>query len=371
MILSRLVWAAVAVPLFGTAMTVALADIPPSVVTSADASAHRAEISAYIKEQTFRLSNEDAAIRSAARDALAQKVTTGNPSQAFVDVYIESAVPELTKLLADAKLETRLNAAIVSFRLSEKDRNAKLAPVAIAAMGDKQLPVILWGAKSAAQILPGALLAQAGNAPLPLLAKINETAAAHVNDMVAVEAYDALTLTTGSTDPAALPNRFPNQNWGKLVPLVLPDFQKFWDARLKQYVNGDPAEVAAEIVPARFVSVQRTWTSLKPDQQAALMQMLVNQLSLAGERAAVGGANKDAYIKVVQVTASSLGAIGSHEGASGLENAARAANVLTNTSNATSITNAVNGVVTAVKAIPKFSKLQDLPKISASTAGPG
>lgn len=371
MILSRLVWAAVAVPLLGTGLTGALADIPPSVVTSADAGASRPVISDYVKEQAFRLSNEDAATRSAARDALVQKVSTGTPSQAFVDVYIESAVPELTKLLADAKLETRLNAAIVCYRFSEKDRNARLAPVAIAAMGDKQISVVLWGTKAAAQILPNALQAHAGTAPLPLLVKVNETTAAHVNDMVVVEAYDALTLTTGSTDPAAMPTRFPAATWSKLVPQVLPDLQKLWEARLKQYVSGDPIEATAETVPARFVSVQRTWTSLKPDQQAKLMQMLVNQLSLAGERAAVGGANKDAYIKVMNLTGGSLVAIAGHEGAAGLEPPARAATALTNTSNPTSITNAVNGVVTAVKAIPKFSKLQDPPKISASTAGPG
>ncbi len=355
------------VPAAGAATAGGQTALPATITASpnADKTPEREIVQKYVQEQVEKLKAEDSAARTSARDALISRVgggggaTTAHP--VFIDFFSGEINTEIKKALADPKLETRLNAAIVVARIAPSDKAAKLSEAAVVALGDQQAPVVLWGMKAAAQLLPNALIVQPKNNPL--LAKISEVGLARAGTTTVVEAYDALTLTSESTDSTLLRDRIKEAEWKKLVPLLLPELNKLWAARLDLYATGKIAEPMAEVIPAVFISQQRSWSALTPEQQAATMQMLHDQLSLAGELASAGLPEKAAYTRVVQRTASAIQVIAQQENNKALGDAASAAVKVQENTPGPAIGAATTQVLAAIKAAPKFAATKPPPKV--------
>ncbi|HRK31652.1 MAG TPA: hypothetical protein PLD59_11285 [Tepidisphaeraceae bacterium] len=338
------------------------ADLPLSVVTSPDADkgANREAIKKHVAEQVEKLVSEDPAVRTSGRDGLVSRVTqTAHP--VFVDFYCSEINIQIRPALADAKLESRLNAAIVLARLAPADRAAKLSESVITVLGDKQEPVKLWGMKAAAQLLPSSITVQSLNNPL--LAKVSEVAQSAAGSTLIVEAYDGLTLTTHSSEVIALRDRYSNADWERLIKVVMPEFRKLWATRLDQYIEGKVIEPMAEQIPTNFVSPLRSWTAMGKDQQVVVMQMLLNQLSLAGELAGDALEAKPAYIRVIQRTAGAIQVIAQHENNRALGDVASAIGKLPDTAAAATIEGAIAPMQKAIIAVPKFASIKPAPKV--------
>jgi hypothetical protein len=348
------------------------AEIPDSIKTSVDASKQRDTIQAFIREKISALIGPDPVARSAARESLIDNaaIDKSNTSVAYKDVYAEELDNELVKAIKGASMEGRLNAAIVAARVARGDRGAQLADTAIAAISDESEPVMLWGVKIAAQLMPAAL--SVSKTP-PVLTKITTVAAGEPPARVIPEIYDVLTLTSYSSDPQAIRSVIPDAQWRTLVPLISPELFKFWRARLSGIAAGSNVEPAAEVIPPKFVGVLRTWSAMPPAQQVEAMQLLVDQLSLAAERfSSAAGAERDAFLQVLKSTGSALEVIGggSLERSPALEGAARAVRNLGPNSTGAAVDNAVLQAISAVKAIPKFSQLKPAPSVAPPSTRP-
>lgn len=323
-------------------------------------------IQSFIRAQVGRLKGTDATARAAARDALVSEsgatAAAGSISAAYRDVYASVLNAELATLFPASPLETRVNAAIVAARVAPRDINAHLDGVARAALADPQQPVILWGLKAAAQLIPASLSARPANNTL--LASVAKAAAANLNSTLVVDAYDALTLTSHSGDIRQLRDQIPDDRWRKLVPLVFPELGKLWQARLELFASGAPIDPSPERIPAVFVtSLRGNWQLMTQQQQAQAMQWMINQLSLAGERALQSPQEKELFIGTVyRSTAAALLVVGEAEGNEALQTAGRSAAGLSGTAQAGTIQQATENVISAVRATPKFAQLQTPPK---------
>lgn len=364
-----------AVPTLTLAPAAAAQAIPDTVKSATAVDQISPPVQAFIREQVARLKGVDPAARSAARDALVAESgalsAPGIPAAgtaAYRDVYATLLNAELTTLFPAAPLEARLNAVIVAARVAPRDINAHLEGVAKAAITDKQDPVVLWGMKAGAQLLPASLSVRPANNAL--LAAISKSAAEHLTSTLVIDAYDALTLTSYSGDIRQLRDQIPDDRWRKLVPQVLPELYKVWQARLELYASGKAIDPSPERIPAVFVtSLRGNWQLLTPPQQLQAMQCMVNQLSLAGERATLAAGEKELFISTVyKSTAAALLVVGESERSDALQSAGRSAGALSGTAQPASIEQATAGVLSAARSIPKFAQLQPPPK--AQTPSP-
>lgn len=377
---SPAVWfaaAALALPLlFRPPPAAAQAPIPDAIKTGTEPERQRAAVQQYIKAHVERLSADDPSARTTSRDALvsesgATAAAAGGssaPTASYIDVYAAELNTELARILsaADASMEARLNAAIVVQRVARADRNARLEPAARAALAAKAEPVVLWGLKASAQLLPSSLAVRRTNNEL--LAQVLATGLERGTNVLAIDAYDALTLTSYSTAADQLRVTIPDARWRELVPVVWPALAKLWAARLDRYAQAPspdgstPAvDPSPEQIPASFVGSVRTWPALQPPQQLEAAQLLLNQLTVAAERVVAGGSERDAFANVARRTAAALSVIGEAEGNAALREAGRAAAGLGANATPAAVRQAAAAVVTAAKAVPKFSKLQSPP----------
>ncbi|MCS7034203.1 MAG: hypothetical protein NZ561_09435, partial [Phycisphaerae bacterium] len=180
-----------------------------------------------------------------------------------------------------------------------------------------------------------------------------------------------LTLTFDSSSAQQLPARISDTAWKSLVPLVFPELEKFWTARLAIYAKGEPVECVAETIPVRFVSWPRTWSALSEQQQASAVQATYNQLSLAFEHAsASSGVAREAYLRVMQFSADGLATIATMEpGSEALSAAARTVRSLQPGGPPEAAQQAMNDLRATIRRVPKFQKLVEAPRRVA--AGPG
>lgn len=368
---------ALAVPLLIPVQPAAAqAPIPDAIKTGTEPERQRIAVQQYIKAQVERLSSTDPAARAAARDALvsesgataAPSAGANAPTASYIDVYATELNAELSRVLtaAETPMEAKLNAAIVVQRVARGDRNARLEPSAKAAMSAKADPVALWGVKASAQLVPASLGVRPRNNDL--LAQVLATTQARKSDVLVVDAYDALTLTTYSTPADQLRVSIPDARWRELVPLVWPALAKHWSARLERFdpgagtnASGSPVDPSAEQIPASFVGSVRTWPALQPAQQLEAAQLLINQLSAAAERVVAGGDDREAFGNVARRTAAALSVIGDTEGNAALRDAGRAAAGLGPNATVAAVRQAATAVITAARAVPKFAKLQPPP----------
>jgi hypothetical protein len=204
-----------------------------------------------------------------------------------------------------------------------------------------------------------------------LLAAVSESAMQNADTVLIVDAYDALTLTSYSSDARQLRDLIPEDRWRKLVPLVFPELLKLWSARLDMYARGAPIDPSAERIPALFVGNLRTWPALPGPQQVQAMQMMVNQLSLSGDRAIASAVEKDLFVNTVyRPTAGAISVIGQAENLEAIVNAGRAGNGISGSTVATAIEQATNNIIGAVKSSTKFSSLKPPPELSAQAGTP-
>jgi hypothetical protein len=165
-------------------------------------------------------------------------------------------------------------------------------------------------------------------------------------------------------------DQIPEDRWRKLAPIVFPELGKLWQARLDLYVRGAPIDPTPERIPAQFVTTQRSWRALSPQQQLQSMQWMMNQLSLAGDRAGLAAADKEAFINgVYKNTAGAIVVVGQLENSEALQAAGRTANAVSPSAQPQAIEQATAGVLTAAKAVAKFANLQPPPE--AQTPAPG
>ena len=130
-------------------------------------------------------------------EALARQVTapgTGSLSAGFLSAYAGLVNDELLKIAQSPDTRVRLNVAIVSARVAEGAKNAKLAPLTAALLKDASDGVLWWALRSARAVIPY----DNTNQLIPVIVELGRT-----RPGVITAVYDALAVPQGTGANAA------------------------------------------------------------------------------------------------------------------------------------------------------------------------
>jgi hypothetical protein len=271
--------------------------LPAGAKTAADVAQFEAQIQSFVQAQAQKLASAaDPSAQSAGRDALV-KAVDDQPSPAFLDTYAHLLNDELLKLAENENMRVRLNAAIVAARVAEKANNARLSEAARKFLQDEATPVVMWGMTTAKWVVP-AIMAdplQRQNNPLP--AELVPALKNHPAGPIVSDTYDALGLGIFQNITAVPPGL------DAVIPLML-DLIAY---RVDLYTQDIPDEPWADQKAGLFFQNRGVWQSLKPPQQVAAIQALLNLTSVAAQQTKNGtDADKEQLVDLVRQLAGSM-----------------------------------------------------------------
>jgi hypothetical protein len=276
--------------------------------TEADKPAQKAQIVAAIQKQVELLKGSDLEQRGKARDGLINELNpVGNQkfNATFLDVYAMEIDKQLTPLATDTDVRIRLNVAIIVKGVAEKSENTRLLNITELLMDDKSDAVLMWAVRAAGCVLPPLLQAGVPEQQKKLLLKIKESAK---NPALIGLAYEALTLNY--LNWKAVP-----ANLDKVIQLLFPELIGLMEQRGEMLRTGkDMAEPSAERVAMNFLVNKRIWDKCTDAQRLQTVQVILNDLSFAGHRAVLPGADKEQLTLLVRGAGLALGAAGQFAG---------------------------------------------------------
>jgi hypothetical protein len=273
------------------------ATLAPSVYENP--TGERPKIDAFVSSLVINLVNDkDQVAQSKARDALISalypKGAAQPPAQpAFMFEYGRALDAALSARLAPnlkPTLRQRLNIAIVAARAAAALGNDRLAPTVILLLNDPAEPIVLWGMKAAAPLVPELMKLQGNaNKPPPLVAAIGPAVLRHPTGEIFDEAYSALSLNH---------------------KLIFDELIKLWENRLIQYQNGIPEDPSVDGKAVFAVTTANMWNTVltKQADREKVMQMVSDQLYAVAQRADEVGQG-EMWEQLVRVTARSGGAV--------------------------------------------------------------
>lgn len=322
----------------------------------------------FLDAQMTRLASDQPAERSSARDALISVVAPAlanqpAPTAQFFDVYANLLNQRLLSLITEeTPVQVRLNAAIVTGRVAEQVQNARLSPVVVQLLEDRNEGVVLWGLRAARFVLPSVLSSPilANQNPLiPAIEKVQQRYSS--NGLISAGSYEALTWPDRrSLNP---------QQYQMVVQHVLPPLQNMLERRVAMYERGVPPEPVAERMATAFLAEASAWSAQTPDQQLRTVQLMVNLVSYAAQRATAAQALARAELtEIVARTAQALWVIGQSIGAPQLQQAVTEASRVGPATPNAQLLEAVRKIHPAVVAIQRFNGIQPPAELPPPTA---
>lgn len=341
--------AVLAIGLIACAATIArAAGLPANVVTSL--SPPQDTINQYIAQAMIELKSSDPARQQAGRDALINFVAPApnppQPSPTFMLMYAQALNQQLAAIANATDLRTRLNAAIATAKVAEKNDNEKLVPTITALLNDKNEAVALWGMKAAKFVIPR------GTEGAKLIQQVVETARRFPSSTTI--AYQALISGPGPSAPA------------------IDALHKLMQARIDLYRTEVPTDPLAEYLAMNQLVDTKWWSAQNAAQQQKTRQLLTNLASVAGQRLVLSDTadNRAAMAELIKRIGRSFGAIAIRT--PGKEPLAKKMDDLTKglgpAMAASQIAAASDGMVTAIRA--DFSDLSAPPKLNATNPAP-
>ena len=318
----------------------------------------------FITKAAALLAGTDAQARGDARDALVGSVASaGNqaPSAAYLDLFASTLDAAMQPLTSNADVNVRLNVAIVAARVAYRADNGRLEGTTIKLLSDKSPAVVLWAIKSAGGVLPW-VVQRPGNPLLP--AVVAQANGANVSGAVIAEIYQALTCHANEGGHAVPPNVYAS---------VVPSIHKLMRARLAGYSGAaTPAEPKAESIAFTMLVSKAVWTTQKPDQQVATIELILDTMAAAANASASGAQGVDVLrVGVVKSAAQSILSTVSYQlGVSGpaKEAAERALKAVSdNAGGGAPLPPLVQAVGPALQALPPLKALK-VPTTMATTA---
>jgi hypothetical protein len=323
------------------------AQLPSDVVTSADPTAQRATIDAFVGTQVKKMLGADSSQWTLGRTLLIGEVAKANATPGFLDVYADSVNKALLPLTTNKDARIRLNAAIVAARIAAKAGNGRLAPVTRACLKDNSDAVVLWGLQSAKYVVP-ALLQMTDAKGADALAKDAIPAIEnHMTAAVIEEGYRTLLLdpTLPVQDAHYLSNISPQMLSG-----FLPNPMALLEYRIKLYDEVDvPKQPLSDTWGAEFLVKDKVWNAQTPTQQGQSLNVMLGLLrGAAKQNAAVASPE---MIDVIKRTGQGFHVVGNMMKKPALTTAADKVALITTTSAPEEITGAIDNLDAAVKAL--------------------
>lgn len=208
--------------------TPALADRIPSSVKSSNSPSH-AVVQAFIDGQVKDLSGDDPGKQKLARESLISECSAHSGTSASPEYGTEYAT-DLNKALlvvlknAKSSIRSRLNSAVVASTVAglifhDGGSAAPLQPLVEACLKDKQVSIVIWGAKAAKYVIASEI--QVGNNAGPLAAVLTQAVKDHADSgPVVEEAFNSLTLESGAFETLKSTPAF-QQGITKVIPAIL------------------------------------------------------------------------------------------------------------------------------------------------------
>jgi hypothetical protein len=219
-------------------------------------------------------------------------------------MYAQALNSQLMPLLSNPDQTVRLNVAIVVASVAEKADSVRLLPITLQLLSDKSDAVLIWALRAAKFVLPPAILA---NQQAKLLAAIKAQTGPNANPMLLQLVYEA--FCPPLKDPATS---------GKVVMVVVPELQALLEGRVQQFRTQVPPDLLS-VVPATNYLCTDAWQPSGPALQLKSVQILVDLISVVGERADVSqGLEKQQLISIVQDVSNGLKAVAYNVNATGV-----------------------------------------------------
>jgi hypothetical protein len=186
-------------------------------------------VQAFIDAQAKDLSGDDALKQKAARDSLVNECSahSGTPaSPEYGTEYTTDLNKTLLAVLKNPKssIRSRLNSAVVASMVGglvfhDGNSAAPLQPLVEACLKDKQVSVVIWGAKAAKYVMASEI--QVGNNAGPLAAVLTQAVKDHADSgPVVEEAFNSLTLESNAFETLKGTPAF-QQGVAKVIPAIL------------------------------------------------------------------------------------------------------------------------------------------------------
>jgi len=290
--------------------------IPPALKNASTVSqADQSTIRQFIQSNFAKISADDPAQQSEGRDALVNAVG-GEPSDAFKDAYAR-AVNEAALALADnPDMRVRVNAAIVVARVASRTQSLQLKPAAIKFINDKSDPVVLWGTKAHATLIPLQLRASTAGQDA-LLTGLVGALQDNLSAPIVLEAYEALNLNLVQARGSVTP---------QMIKAVVPVMQDLLSARSKQYERGIPDNPVADTIATTFLVDRDVWAQQTEQQRTRTAQLVVDLIGMAGARTVdldSDRGRKDSLIQALRSLSSAVVVIAGNINKQSLESAAQ------------------------------------------------
>ncbi len=286
--------------------------IDAAVKASTDGATIRAVIVPFIQQQVANLQKDDPAAQSAARDALAAEAGGGNqkgPSVFYLDSYADELNKQLLPVMKNPNWRVRLSAAITAARVAQAAQTSRLADVASAALDDQSDAVVVCGLEIARYTIPS--IASNPGAKDSLMPKVVALVTKRPTATFTQYGYNALSL---DLIEMAKVRPWTPQQWTTALSHVIPGIQEIFRKRLDEYANGVPDDPQQERRAALILTHQLAWAAqaLHPPEQQVTLQLLVDLMSFASQRAVTAKDNqtRDQLIELVSYTASAIGVTG-------------------------------------------------------------
>jgi hypothetical protein len=330
-----------------TGSTAHAVGLPANVVTSL--SPPQDTINQYIAQAMIELKSLDPAKQQAGRDALINFVAPApnppQPSPTFMSVYSQALNQQLAAIANAPDLRTRLNAAIATAKVAEKNDNEKLVPTITGQLNDKSEAIALWGMKAAKFVIPR------GAEGAKLIPQVVEAAKRFPSSSTI--AYQALIAGPGPSAPA------------------IDAIHKLMQARIDMYQTEIPADPLAEFPAMLQLVDSKWWNAQNASQQQKTEQLLTHLASVAGQRAVLNDTpeNRSAMAAMIKKISGSMGAISFTTNKPSLtKKMDELTKGLGPAMGAQQIAGVADGMVTAIRA--EFSTVAPPPKLAATNPTP-
>lgn len=278
----------------------AIADPLPSQIRTGNAATVKSAqdaIDKYIQTRLATLADPTAPRQKETRDELVAQVEQPSqggagvaPSGPFQTAYVDAVNRQLQVLLS-GDAASRVNAAIIVYRLAQSTQSPQLQPTIVKLLNDESPAVALWGAKAAGALLPSILSVPFNAANEQLTKGVIAAVGKHGSSGAVVqEAYAAL-------DVSGLPNRNPPINLPKpMIEKCVKATLEVMRIRINTWTKIVPPDPHADSAAVVYVSNPNILAAT-PSLRLATTQHLLDLMSVAVARAGMtSGADRNAII---------------------------------------------------------------------------
>jgi hypothetical protein len=268
-----------------------------------------AQIRTFISNEIQRLTDSNPDVQKGARETLVEGAKNGanEISPAYAAKYADLINGAVLNLLTGSKdIRVRLNAAIVTSRVADATKSARLEKVTLTLLDPKETEDMhLWGLKTAKGILPELVKLKSYQ---PLVEAMMAAVKKHPSPAVISEAY--IVLTPSMPKDATPQNKaLMSQIYGAVIPPLL-ELAKF---RIASYNSGAPEDPSIDQMPFYFLTSVWSDSAYTNVQKVETMRLIGQLITHAAKQADASKSTlglKEQYQSLIKQVAGGLYVVG-------------------------------------------------------------